>query len=171
MWPRKRPYDPNSDPLQAKWCARPELSDRAVARRLGIPWREFSRWLSEHPEFNRALDEGRDTVDVRVVEALYQRAIGGKFQTTEIVKDEQKKTLRIKQVIREYPPDVAAIIFFLRNRRPESWRSRPAEPPPEEIIAKFRPFISPALERFQSPMPGSPPDPRSNEPSQDSEHS
>lgn len=80
--------------------------------------------MQEHPELGRAIREGRRICDAKVMQALYERAIGGVYETTEVLREEGKP-LRVKQVRRHIPPDTAAILFYLRNRMPERWKSKP----------------------------------------------
>jgi transposase-like protein len=133
-----RTYDPAIHPLLVRWTARPGLSDRAIARRIGIGRAQFSRWIAEHPEFAAALEEGRHLADARVVQSIYQRAVGGAMEISEISVDGDKR--RVKKTQRQVLPDVAAGMFWLKNRRPSHWRAKPPAPPHEEIIAQMRPI-------------------------------
>ena len=134
----RRTYDPTIHPLQVRWNARLGLTHRATARRMGIDPAQFSQWLEEYPEFAGAFEEGRRLADDRVVQALYQRAVGGAMEITEVVVEGDKR--RVKKTVRQVPPDVAAAMFWLKNRRSAQWRAKPPAPPHEEIIAQTWPI-------------------------------
>lgn len=81
-------------------------TEREVAEFFGAGERTVRDWKGAHPEFAAAMQLGKDEADARVVNALYQRALGGEWGG---------KTL---------PPDVVACIFWLKNRQPDLWRDR-----------------------------------------------
>jgi len=96
----------------------------------GVHKRTVERWAKRHPEFRRALKEGRLFADKRVEDSLYHRAIG--FETTERhyeIEYEQDQAGAIKavrklkkEIVKQIAGDTTAIIFFLKNRRPDKWR-------------------------------------------------
>ena len=76
---------------------------------IGVSQKTINRWKLQHVEFVTALKSGKAPADERVVQSLYQRALGY---------DHNGK---------HYPPDVTACIFWLKNRAPEEWRDRREE--------------------------------------------
>lgn len=82
----------------------------------------IAKWKKAHPEFKEALKRGKDMANAEVAHSLYKRAIGYSHKELDIrvVKGEVLKTVVLKQ----YPPDVTACIFFLKNRDKERWKDK-----------------------------------------------
>ena len=80
--------------------------DQEVAELIGIGVPTLHQWKLHHKEFAEARKSGKAPADERVIESLYNRALGftrnGKY----------------------FPPDVIACIFWLKNRLPGEWRDR-----------------------------------------------
>lgn len=72
------------------------LTDEEIAVILGISPRTLNYW-KKHPEFLQALKRGKLKADFQVTKKLYENAMNG---------------------------DNTAIIFWLKNRRPDLWRDR-----------------------------------------------
>ena len=85
-------------------------------------------WKKVHPEFSEALKEGKDIADGNVAVKLYERAIGYEHDAVEIkvVADGFGLGSSIQEipVVKKYPPDTAAAIFWLKNRQPDKWRDK-----------------------------------------------
>lgn len=86
----------------------------AAARQLGVSPATLSRERKRHPELDAALTPpekaaGPALSDAAVETALFRRATGYREADGKPV-----------------APDVRAAIFWLQNRRPELWSSRPA---------------------------------------------
>ena len=69
-----------------------------------------------------------------VEKALLRRALGFRQEEvhTEDLCDKQTGevlgSVRRRTVVKEVAPDVRALLFWLKNRRPARWRERPSEP-------------------------------------------
>lgn len=74
-------------------------TDDELARVFNVSNTTINNWKRAYPRFLAALKKGRDEADGAVARALYLKALGG---------------------------DVTACIFWLKNRRPQSWRDRKA---------------------------------------------
>ncbi len=62
--------------------------------------------------------------------ALLQRALGMTLREVRVEEtDKGEKTVTTEKAV---PPDLAAQIFYLKNRMPERWREKPPEIPPEQ---------------------------------------
>lgn len=60
-------------------------------------------------------------MDIKVENALLKRALG--YTYTEVKKEGTVNgTAKVTVTEKTMPPDVAAIIFWLKNRKPEVWR-------------------------------------------------
>lgn len=113
-----------------------------IIRLLGVPAERFEQWQSKHPELRKALSA--PSAEDRAEAALVKRALG--FQISEATSEEvvDKKSgeilevLKRRTVTKEVPPDVRALLFYLKNRWPERWDDSAAndhyqlEVPPEE---------------------------------------
>ena len=82
----------------------------------------INNWIATIPEFATALREGRDLADARVARKLFARALGysHKVERTVLHCGEERTISNVVQ----YPPDTQACIFWLRNRRRQSWREK-----------------------------------------------
>lgn len=78
--------------------ARDGLTEREIAKSLGISRSTLYRWKGEHPELAKALRRGKEAVDYQVEGALLQTALSG---------------------------NTTAQLFWLRNRRPDKWKDKP----------------------------------------------
>ena len=106
--------------------ARRGLTLDDIAHNLSISRATLLRYKKNHEELKSAIEEGKEEADIRVENALYRRATG--YFTTEqkvvMVKDDDGSHPEIVEYERYVPPDVTAIIFWLKNREPDLWRDR-----------------------------------------------
>lgn len=102
----------------AAW-ARDGDTDENIAKKIGISPSTLSNWKKSHPEFAKALRRSRMLVDIDVENALYNRAMGTTI--TETVTDDEGRT---KTITKQLPPDVTAMIFWLKNRKPNEWKDK-----------------------------------------------
>jgi len=87
---------------------------------LGIGLATLYRWKAEHPAFSRVFKLGKVEADDRVERSLYSRAIGYDYIAEKAAMTRHgQKTMRYRQHI---PPDTAAAVWYLKNRRPDRWR-------------------------------------------------
>lgn len=99
--------------------------DEDIARLLGVPPEKLLRWQSQHSEFKKAMAE--PAAAELAENALLRRALG--FQVCESSAEElvDKKSGEILEVLKrrtitkDVPPDVRALLFYLKNRCPERW--------------------------------------------------
>ena len=101
------------------------LEKSEIIRLLDVPPERFEQWLKKHKELQTALAE--PTPEIRAEEALIKRALG--FQISEATAEElvDKNTgelmevLKRRTVTKDVPPDVRALLFYLKNCWPERW--------------------------------------------------
>ena len=113
--------------LAVQGFARDGLTDAQIAQKIGISLSTYYEWQNKFPEFSEAIKKGKAPVDVQVENALLKRALGYDYEEViteveEIGEGRQKK--HIRKVTRHVPPEVAAQIFWLKNRRPGRWRDK-----------------------------------------------
>src|SRR6516165_532214 len=116
---RKTVYSPRLAIVARKCCER-GMTDIEVADILGIGLATLYRWKLDHPAFSRVFKLGKAAADDRVERSLYSRAIGYDYIAEKPAMTRHgQKTMRYRQHI---PPDTAAAVWYLKNRRPDRWR-------------------------------------------------
>lgn len=97
-------------------------TDEDLAQAFEVSARTIYRWQAAHPEFSQALRAGKELADERVVRSLYHKAVGYTFDAVKITQYEGKPVVIPYQ--EHVPPDTAAAMFWLKNRRPAEWKDR-----------------------------------------------
>lgn len=82
-------------------------------------------WMATHEAFSAAVKIGKEPADNKVEMSLYSRAVG--YSITETVVKVVNNELVKEEIIKNYPPDPASMIFWLRNRKPKDWRAKQEE--------------------------------------------
>lgn len=101
------------------------LTDEELAKFFGVGINTLLNWKSKYPDFLEALKEGKEQADADVAEKLYRRATGYSHPEVDIrvVAGEIVQT----PLIKHYPPDTIACIYWLNNRRRLNWRQKAKE--------------------------------------------
>lgn len=73
------------------------LKDDQIAECMGINRATFYRWKNKYPEFEKALAISKEIADREIENALFKAARKG---------------------------NITAMIFWLKNRKPDEWRDR-----------------------------------------------
>lgn len=121
----KSKYFTNVEPkldLIKNW-ARSGLIESQIAKNLGVAYSTFRTYRDKYPALSAALKESKEVADYQVINALFEAAKGFEYweETYEKDGEQDKLTRRIKKV---QPPNVAAAIFWLKNRDPKNWRDK-----------------------------------------------
>ena len=90
--------------------ARSGLTDRQIARNIGISLSTLAEWKKHYPDISDALKKGKEIVDFEVENALLRRALSG---------------------------DVTAQIFWLKNRKPDAWKDQLGKTTPTQEPVKI----------------------------------
>lgn len=77
--------------------ARDGLTDEQIAHNMGIATGTLYEWKKKYHEMAEALKKTKEIVDRQVENALFKKAMSG---------------------------DTTALIFWLKNRRPQDWRDK-----------------------------------------------
>lgn len=108
-----RPKKELPDLGQIEALASKGLNEEQIASALGIAYSTLRRHKASNEQFQAALKKGKALGIADVSSALYDAAVAG---------------------------NVTAMIFFLKNRSPESWRDKPDSinddnvPPPVQVV-------------------------------------
>lgn len=115
---------------------KPELIEQAVAicsvtgatnvqlaKIFGVCEATIYNWCNQHPEFLEAIRGAKEKHDNALVErSLLQRATGYTHDD-EHISNYKGKITRTK-IKKHYPPDVAAIQWWQKNRDPDRWKDK-----------------------------------------------
>ena len=115
--------------LKIEGWARDGLTDEQIAANIGIRAGTLYDWKNRFSDFSEALKKGKEVVDRQVENALLKRALGyeHKETTREPVLNPNTGKVELtvtKTVTRQVVPDTTAQIFWLKNRKPETWRDK-----------------------------------------------
>ena len=115
--------------------ARDGLTDDQIAGNIGISRSTLNEWKKKYPDISDTLKKGKDVADRMVENALFESAIGRTYTLKKPIKVKEVKYQDGKRVSEvehvEYadeevviPPNTTAQIFWLKNRKPETWREK-----------------------------------------------
>lgn len=126
----KRWLTPEGLTLLEGW-ARDGLNDKEIADKMRVHISTFYDYKNRFPEFSEAIKKGKEIADYEVENALFKRAKGYTYK--EVTKKNIDGNMTItKEVVKEIAPDVGAIAFWLKNRKPDKWREKDKETSNEE---------------------------------------
>lgn len=122
---RPSKYDPAFHPAWAEKLAKLGATDEDVASAFDISVATLYNWRNEHPPFLEALKVGKVMADAEVASKLFHRATG--YEHPDVDVKVVNGEIVVTDLVKHYPPDTTAAIFWLKNRRPDLWRDRPPE--------------------------------------------
>jgi len=96
-------------------------TDKEIGDFFKVTETTINNWKIVHPEFFESIKRGKIQADAEVAEKLYQRAKGYEHPEDKIFNNNGKPL--IVPTIRHYPPDTAASIIWLKNRR-KDWSDK-----------------------------------------------
>jgi len=112
------------------WC-RDGVLDKDIAKSLGIHYATLYGYMNKYPELASAMRTNKNLADVQVENSMFKLATGIDYTdeevyTTEVVDKKGVKFTKTstRSVKRFVPPNVAAQIFWLKNRKPERWADK-----------------------------------------------
>ena len=111
--------------LRLEAWARDGLTLEQIAHNIVGNVKTLREWRELYPPICTALKKGREVVDIEVENALIKRALGYCYEETMVEDNPEGRKTRITQKF--IPPDVAAIVFYLKNRLPAKWRDKPVD--------------------------------------------
>ena len=79
-------------------------------------------WQTKHHAFSDAIKTARVSADAAVERSLYQRALGYRAKTQKAMVANGSPV--VVDYEEQHAPEVAAGIFWLKNRKPQEWRDK-----------------------------------------------
>ena len=120
--------------------ARGGLTDEQIAKNMGIAPSTLYEWKKKSKEFSESLKKGKEVIDFEVENALLKRALGYEYE-----EETYENGILTKKVKKHVAPDTTAQIFWLKNRKPNTWKDkvetdedREAVANASQVIAKIR---------------------------------
>lgn len=124
------------------WC-RDGLSDEQIAHNMGIAYSTLREWTRKYPSLKAVLKRKKDVVDKEVENSLHKRAMGYDYEevTEELRFDRELgdyKMVVTKRIKKHMPPDTAAMIFWLKNRKSDTWKdAKTIEPKSDGMLTQL----------------------------------
>lgn len=121
MSERKNKYNTRVEPRLleiAAWC-RNGVIEADIAKNLGIAYSTFNEYKKRYSELSEVLKENKEVIDIQVENALLKTALG--FEYTEETVTNAGEVVEVKKYSK---PNTTSLIFWLKNRKPQSWRDR-----------------------------------------------
>lgn len=119
---------------QALVLAEKGFTDKEIAEVFSATEQTINNWKKQFPQFFESLKKGKKIADKKVVQSLYQRALG--YSHPEIHLSNHLGIVTKTNVIKHYAPEVTACIFWLKNRDPDHWKDRKDVNLSGEVILK-----------------------------------
>lgn len=120
---RPTDYKPEYAKQAYKLCLLSAIN-KDLADFFGVTEMTIHNWKNEHPEFAKALKDGKVDADANVAARLYNRAVGYSHEQEEVFYNQKLDKIVTKKVIRHYPPDSWAAWKWLISRRPNEWSEK-----------------------------------------------
>jgi hypothetical protein len=111
-----------------------------VADFLSVTESKIRTWMKKYPDFASAMVEGADIADADVTHALYKRATGYTHPEDKVFV--YKGEVTVVPTIKHYPPDTAAIQFWLQARQRDKW-AKPEDRQPDDQAINFNVILTP----------------------------
>ncbi len=107
---------------QALILAEKGFTDKEIAKLFKVTEQTINNWKKQFPQFFESLKAGKKIADQKVVQSLYQRALG--YSHPEIHISNHQGIVTKTNTIKHYAPDTTACIFWLKNRDQTNWRDK-----------------------------------------------
>lgn len=118
---RKTKHTPEMDKI-AGLIAEKGLTDKEICYFFSVDKATINNWKKQFPLFFDSLKTGKKLADSKVEAALYQRAIG--YSVPDVHISSFNGIVTITPIIKHYPPDTTAQIFWLKNRQSHRWADK-----------------------------------------------
>jgi len=132
-------YDFLKFPNMVFQLAKKGFTNEQIAEVFSISVSKLDKWREKFPEFEEAMQKGKDEFDSDKVEsALLKSALGHTvFQTT--TSFDADGNVGFKQIVeKEIPPNQASAKLWLTNRRPRRWREEKNSAPTIGVLVGLK---------------------------------
>lgn len=125
---RRSLYDPLEHPALARRVMGEGKTLGELAVIMEVDRSTMDEWRERHPEFSGMVKLGQMEASDKVERALFERAVGFRHPTVKpmVVSGGQGMGSSIEMVnlTEQYPPDTAAALAWLKNKRPAEWKDK-----------------------------------------------
>lgn len=97
-------------------------TDRQIAEIIGVSPRTLDYWKKSDENFLQTISDIKDLPDKFIEATLFQKALGYSHKEEKVFCSEGQ--IVTYETTKQYPPDSASMIFWLKNRQPDRWRER-----------------------------------------------
>lgn len=105
-----------------EWAAN-GLSVQQMANNISITRTTLYDWMNKNTNISNAIKKGREQSDEEVENALFKRATGYSYR--EITEEDKGGNMQVTKIITKHmPAEVGAMVFWLKNRKPNEWRDK-----------------------------------------------
>jgi len=118
---RKSKHTPKMDKI-AEELAKKGFTDNELAGFFGVTEQTINNWKKQFPLFFESLKTGKALSDSKVKASLFQRAIG--YSCPDVHVSSYEGNVTLTPVVKHYPPDTTAQIFWLKNRLPKEFKDK-----------------------------------------------
>lgn len=106
-------YKNEYNDLAFKFCLL-GATDKQMARFFNVSEQTLNSWKKKFPKFLESLKNGKEKADAEVAQALFHRAKG--YRHPEVHVSNYKGEITLTPIIKQYAPDTAACMIWLKNR-------------------------------------------------------
>lgn len=99
-------------------------TDEDLADFFGVNRATIWRWAQSNEEFCSTIKAGKAIADSRVEMSLYHKAIGYTFDSVKVFMPANAPAPVYAPIREHVAPDTTAMIFWLKNRKPQEWRDK-----------------------------------------------
>lgn len=101
-----------------------DLTERQIAKKLGVSATSFEAYKKEYPELKAALKSGKDTLIKELKDTLKKKAKGFQYEEkrTTVRRQNGEDVVTVETFSRYSPPDTGAIHLLLKNLD-DAWRN------------------------------------------------
>jgi hypothetical protein len=125
---RPTKYDERFHPKLVYCLAVRGLTDDKIAEELDIAKSTLYEWEATYPEFSDSKRKGKEEPDQAVENSLFKKATGYSYKTQKplvvLGPAGSGSSVEIVDYTETIPPSDTAMIFWLKNRRPDRWRDK-----------------------------------------------